>query len=250
VEIKDYIALLTIDTGPLNVLSHEHTTELPQLFDSFSMNPEVRVVVLTGAGERAFTAGADIKNLPKDASSGRMRRRAPRIYHEAILDCTVPVIAAVNGYCLGHGMAMISACDIVLASTNAYFGLPEINIGAANGYRFMLEFFPRGHARWAYYSGEYIDGAEAYRVGAAYSLEQPADLMPKAMSMAKTIAGKSPRAMQLFRETSKWVDPMDTQRGYRFEGEAYQKVAADPAARAEMREAREAFIAKRSPNFV
>jgi enoyl-CoA hydratase len=249
VEVENHIAVITIDNPPLNVFPAEFSAQLPEIFDSFADDRDVRVVVVTGSGDRSFTAGADFKEMPFADKSRRARRRLPRNSHESILDCAVPVIVAVNGYCLGHGIGIVSAADIVIASTNASFGLPEINIGAANGYRRIRDFLPRGHARWAYYSGEYVSAEEAYRVGAVYSLERPEDLMPKAMSMAAVLAEKSPRALRLFKDTVKWTEEMGTQLGYRFEGEMFQAFMRDPAAVTEQEKVRQAFIAKRKPEF-
>jgi enoyl-CoA hydratase len=258
-QVSDHIAVITIDSPPLNLLTPEDVAQLPEIIDSFGDNTDVRVAVIIGTGDRAFTAGADRSrwvaaqesltgtqlNLP-----GSLRNlRAARNYVEALLDSCVPIIAAVNGYCLGHGIGIVTASDIVLASTNAKFGLPEINVGAANGHRMMRELFPRNHARHAFFTGEYINADEAYRVGAVYSVVAPDALLEQAMDMARVIASKSPRAMRLFKQTVRWTENLDMQEGYRYEGQAYAQLRRDPLAAAELAEARDAFANKRIPNF-
>jgi len=250
-EVTDHIALITIDNPPVNAFTADFVEQLAETVDGFATKPDVRVAVITGAGTRAFTAGADIKawSAPGVAPVRARNPRDVRNYVEALLDSAVPMIAAVNGYCFGHGIAISSSCDIVLASTNATFGLPEINVGAGNGYRMMRELFPRNHSRHAFFTGEHVSAEEAYRVGALYSLEKPENLLEAAMKIAHSIAAKSPRAVRMFKETVRWTESMEVQKGYRFEGQAFQNLTHDPAGAAELAEARSAFVAKRPPVF-
>jgi enoyl-CoA hydratase len=113
----------------------------------------------------------------------------------------------------------------------------------------MRELFPRGHSRHAFYTGEYISAEEAYRVGAAYSLHEPEDLMDAAMTLAKTIASKSPSMMRMFKDTVRWTEYLDMETGYRFEGERWYAAKRDPLAAAEMVEAKQSFFEKRPARF-
>jgi enoyl-CoA hydratase len=258
-EVSDHVAVITIDSPPLNLVTPEDIAALPEIVDSFGANTDVRVAIITGAGDRSFTAGADRTRWNDPAQEltgpqlnlpGSLRNlRDARNYVEALLDSCVPIIAAVNGYCLGHGIGIIAASDIVLASRNARFGLPEINVGAANGHRMVRELFPRNHARHAFFTGEYIDADEAYRVGAVFSVAAPETLMDEAFGIARVIASKSPRAVRLFKHTVRWTENLDMQEGYRFEGQAYAQLRRDPSAAAELAEARDAFASKRPPDF-
>jgi enoyl-CoA hydratase len=258
-DITDHIATITIDNPPLNLFTRDFVEELPEIVDSFGVNSGVRVAILTGSGTRAFTAGADLRRpgypgpppaegrLDLPGSLAGLRRI--RNYKEALADSAVPVIGAINGYCLGHGIGLAAACDILLASKNAVFGLPEVNVGAANGYRAFRELFPRGHGRHAYFTGEYIGAEEAYRVGAVYSIHEPDELMDAAYALARTIAAKSPALMRLFKQTVDWTEDMDPHTGYHFESQAFEILRRSPEVAAELVEARQAFQEKRPPKF-
>ena len=161
----------------------------------------------------------------------------------------MPIIGAVNGIAAGHGIAICSGCDILIASENARFGVPEIRVGLANGHRMMLEMFPKSHARHAFFTGEFIDAQEAYRVGAVLQLVPADELMAAALEEAEKIARNSPIAIRLFKDTVRWTTDMDLQKGYRFEGERSRLARQDPAFRAQAQEAQAAFREKRPPEF-
>jgi enoyl-CoA hydratase len=247
--VEDHIAVITVDNPPLNTFPDTFVEELRVIVDSFADLPNVRVAIITGSGTRSFTAGNDASGSKDTFAAARTNPRAVRNYVQALNDSAVPIVAAVNGYCLGHGMAIVSSCDIVVASTNASFGLPEIDVGSGNGQRFMREMFPRGHARHSFYTGERISAAEAYRLGAVFKLVEPDELMPEAFRIARTIAEKSPLAIRMFKQTVAWTDDMDLQTAYRFEGQATMALRRNPEGAAQMLEARRAFFAKRKPIF-
>ena len=249
IDREDHVVVITIDNPPLNLFPDEYIDELRRIIDGLADDGDTHVALITGSGTRAFTAGKDVSEHKFTLDPARDNPRAVRNYIQAIVDCAVPVIAAVNGVCLGHGIAITAAADIVLASTNARFGLPEINIGSGNGQRLMRELFPRGHARHAFYTGEYISAEEAYRVGAVFSLHEPDDLMEEAMRLARTIASKSPSMMRMFKDTVRWTEHLDMETGYRFEGEAWYALKRDALAAAEMIEAKQSFFEKRPARF-
>lgn len=241
--------MITIDNPPLNTFPDTFVDQLRVTVDSFADDQNVRAAIITGSGRRSFTAGNDATDSMDRFAPSRPNPRAVRNYVQSLIDSAVPVIAAVNGYCLGHGMAIVSSCDIVIASTNASFGLPEINVGSGNGQRFMREMFPRGHARHAFYTGERVSAAEAYRLGAIFNLVEPDELMPEALRVARTIAEKSPLVIRMFKQTVAWTDDMDLQTAYRYEGQATMALRRNPEGAAQMLEARRAFFAKRKPVF-
>jgi enoyl-CoA hydratase len=243
-DISDHIATITLDNPPLNLWEPEWYQQLEDIADSFRENKDVRVAIITGAGERAFTAGHNRK-VPL-----RMRKRDVRNYLQALIDCAVPLIGAINGFALGHGIAISSACDILIGSENASFGLPEVDTGGANGGRMMMQMFPRGHVRYSVYTGERIGAAEAYRVGALFKVVPPAELMPEARKLAATIAAKTPVGIRSFKNTLRWVEYMDLQTGYEYEGDQHTLLfLGTPAGQKQADEARISFLEKRKPNF-
>jgi len=246
--ISDHIAVITIDNPPLNLWTTDTSEQLVEIFDSFMDNHDVRVAIITGIGERAFTAGQDLNEV-RQATPRPGAFRQARWYLQAMQDCPVPIIGAVNGIAVGHGIAICSGCDILVASENARFGVPEIKVGLANGHRMMMEFFPKSHARYAFFTGELIDAAEAFRVGAVLKLVPADELVSAAQEVAEKIARNSPVALRLFKDTVRWTPDMDLQKGYRFEGERSRLARQDPTFRAHAQEAQAAFREKRPPNF-
>ena len=246
--VEDHIAVLTINNPPLNLWSSAMSERLIEALDSFMGNHDVRVVVLTGVGDRAFTGGHDL-NEAAAGTGGVSSFRQARVDLQAMQDCPVPIVGAVNGYALGHGLAMCSGCDILIASEKAKFGVPEVKVGRSNGQRMMRELFPKGHARYAYFTGEFIDAEEAHRVGAVFRVVPHEQLMTEAMSIARTIARNSPTSIRLFKDTVRWTDSMDLQTGYRYEGERARSAREDPAYLKNEREAWAAFRDKREPNY-
>ena len=243
-EIKDHIAVLTINNPPLNLWNFEMSEDLTNILDSFMGNHDVRVAVITGVGDRAFTAGHDLKDTPRTRSF-----RQARIYVQALQDCPVPIVGAINGYALGHGLAIASACDILIASEKAKFGVPEVRVGRSNGHRMMREMFPKGHARYAYFTGEFFSAEEAYRVGAVFRVVPHDELMSETMSVARKIASNAPTSVRIFKNTVQWTDSMDLQTGYRFEGERARLAREDPAFLENERESWAAFRERRDPQF-
>jgi enoyl-CoA hydratase len=243
-EVDDYVAVITLDNPPLNLWEEDWSETLEDTFDSFEHRNDVRVAIITGSGDRSFTAGLNRKAPSRD------RRRAVRNYHQAIMDCAVPIIGAINGYALGHGIVIASALDMLIGSENASFGLPEINTGAANGGRFFLRLFPPGFTHYAVYTGERIDAQEAYRLGALLKVVPPDELMKEAMALARTIAEKAPIGIRAHKISLRWVEELDAQSGYEFEGEYHGRhYMTTPEGRAQAEEARQAFFERRKPNF-
>ena len=132
-DVADHVALVTMDRPPVNAVSAEFHDELMRVFDTLSDRDDVRVAILTGAG-RVFCAGADIKaragREPQPGDFWQASRRAREAFH-SILECRVPVIAAINGPALGAGLAIVASCDLLLASEQAVLGLPEIESGSS-----------------------------------------------------------------------------------------------------------------------
>src|SRR5256885_14889913 len=140
-----------------------------------------------------------------------------REYFYAVSDCTKPVICAVNGPAYGAGFALMLACDIMLASEEAYFVIPELDVGLAGGARFLMDHFAKSMARYIYFTGRRISAAELYRLGVISACVPREKLMDEAMAIAREIAAKSPVAVREVKRALNAVAEMPARDGYRFE---------------------------------
>ena len=163
----------------------------------------------------------------------------------AIHDCPVPVIAAAHGFVLGGGIGIVGSCDIILASDDASFGLPEIDRGALCAASHLLRMFPIQKVRRMLYTGEPIDAAEAYRLGALEAVVKREKLREAAREIAEKIAAKSPRAVRLAKESLNGIELLDVKKSYRFEQGFTLELYTSP----DSQEAREAFVEKRGARF-
>lgn len=246
-DVTDHVALVTMDNPPVNAQPIAFMEELTAVFDSFNDRDDVRVVVLTGAG-RCFSAGADLKNRP-DLSEPGTRWRRNRIVREssyAIADCAKPVIAAVNGPALGAGMGLVASCDIIVASEDAVFGLPEVDVGLMGGGKHAARVFPHSLVRRMMLTGYRAPAAEIYRRGIIEACLPAAELMPYAMAMARTIAAKSPLATRLAKDSMRTIETMTLRDGYIYEQTNTAKLSTTHDAG----EAVAAFVEKRAPVFL
>lgn len=247
VEIADKIAVVTCDRPPVNAQNRHSRAELIEIFDVLSDRDDVNVVVLTAAG-KTFSAGADIKErVGMEARSGDYVRhnRLTREFFYAVADCEKPVIAAVNGPAIGAGFALMLACDIMLASEDAFFVMPEVDVGLAGGTAFLLEHFSKSRARAMYFTGRRYPASELYRLGVIEAVLPPERLMEEAMSYAREIAAKSPVALRAAKRAFGTVGEMPVREAYRFE----QGLTVALSKTEDAREAQRAFVEKRKPVF-
>ena len=232
---------------PVNAQSREFVEELIATFDELNETPSVRVIVLTGQG-KIFSAGADIKSRGKvggvPGDTYRHLRRTREVGF-CIMESNKPVIAAVNGPALGAGMGLAVCADIILASENAVFGLPEIDIGLMGGVRHTMRLMPHSLTRRMVLSGYRVPAAELYRRGIIEECVPLDQLMPAAMKMANEIAKKSPAALKLAKRAINTVETMGLKDGYRFE----QNLTVEMTQHEDSKEAMRAFIEKRDPVF-
>ena len=257
VEVKDHIAVVTLDNPPVNAMAADW--DIPGIFDYLSDDAEVRVAVLTAAGERAFCAGADLRGArTRDADDGdddgRTRVRTPsgtgnrrvREMFYSIQECAVPVIGAINGPALGGGLAIAASCDYLIASEKATFGLPEIDVGLLGGARHFMRLLNNwGLVRRLHYTAERLDAHEALRLGMVVRVVPPDQLMEAAMADARLIASKIPLGVRLAKESLHLIENMDVKNGYRFE----QTRTAILTKTDDAAEARRAFMERRPPRF-
>ena len=159
----------------------------------------------------------DIKELARDGSLITKVNRGCYDSFAAVYDCPVPVIAAVHGFCLGGGIGLVGSSDIIIASEDATFGLPEIDRGAMGAATHLMRMFPVQKVRRMFYTGQPITAAEAYRLGAVESVVKREDLLPAARAMAENIAAKSPRAVRLAKWSLNGIELIDIKKSYRFE---------------------------------
>ena len=200
-EKKGQIAYVTINRPEkLNALNMAVMTELREAFTQIEDDPEVRVAILTGAGEKAFVAGADISELNKH---NPVEAKAYTHKGQAVLDLIEnlgkPVIACINGYALGGGCELAMACSFRLASENAKLGQPEVKLGIIPGYggtQRLPRLVGKGIALQILLSGEQISAQEAHRIGLVNEIVPQADLVPRAEAIAKKIIANAPLAVQ------------------------------------------------------
>lgn len=242
--IADRVAEVVLDHPPVNALDSAGWQHLAATIAALGADANVSVVVIAAEG-RGFCAGVDIKELARDASLITKVNRGCYDAFAAIHDCTVPVIAAAHGFVLGGGIGIVGSCDVIFASEDATFGLPEIDRGALGAASHLLRMFPIQKVRRMLYTGEPITAAEAYRLGALEAVVARKDLMTAARALAQKIAAKSPRAVRLAKESLNGIEPLDVKKSYRFEQGFTLELYTSP----DSQEARDAFVEKRDAKF-
>ena len=245
--VADFIAVVTMDNPPVNAQDRRFHEQMMAVFDGLSDRDDVRVAVLTGAG-KVFSAGADIKQRagaePAPGERWQHSRRARECFH-AIMECKVPVIAAINGAALGAGLALAASCDILLCAERAVLGLPEIDVGLLGGGRHAMRLFGHSLTRRIMLTGYRVPGPELFRLGIVEACVPADQLMARAMALAAEIAAKSPIAVRLAKHALNTIEEMSLRDGYRFE----QNMTAELSGHADSKEAMRAFIEKRPPIF-
>lgn len=243
VKIEAGIAEVVIESPPVNALDSRGWRALSQEIDRLNADPSVRVLVIRAEG-RGFCAGVDIKELQAhperivEVNAGNYETF--RALHRGLK----PAIAAVHGYILGGGIGICGSVDIIIASPDATFGVPEVDRGALGAGAHLQRLFPVQKVRQMYFTGEPIDAAEAYRLGAIEKIVPREDLRAAALELAAKIAAKSSTIIQLAKEALNGVEE-DLERHYRWE----QGFTAQAYLTAESQEARDAFVEKRDASF-
>jgi enoyl-CoA hydratase len=200
-EKKGAIAYVSVNRPQvLNALNHATLEELYLAFSTIKNDPEVRVAILTGVGEKAFIAGADINELQKlDAISAKRYAQLGQSVAELLENSGKPVIACVNGFALGGGCELAMACTFRLAGDNARFGQPEVRLGIVAGFggsQRLPRLVGKGRALQMLLTGEMIPAQEAWRIGLVNEVIAPAELLPRAEAIAQKIIGNAPLAVQ------------------------------------------------------
>jgi len=242
--VEKGVAEVLLDHPPVNAPDSVGWAKLAELFESLSRDDAVRVVMIAAEG-RGFCAGVDIKELAADSTKITAVNKGCYDTFAAIHDCRVPVIAAAHGFVLGGGIGIVGSCDIIIASEDAIFGLPEIDRGALGAASHLLRMFPIQKVRKMLYTGEPITAAEAYRLGAIESVVPRDEVRARARELADSIAGKSPKAVRLAKESLNGIELLDVKTSYRFEQGFTLELYTSP----DSQEARDAFVGKRDADF-
>ena len=243
VDVKDHIATVTLDFPPVNAMAMGEYAQLMEVFDSL-WEGDARVVVFTAAGDRAFCAGANIR-AAADPNRRNDHGRTARECFNAIVECPIPVICAMNGAALGAGVALVASCDYIIASDKAVFALPEIDVGLMGGARHLQRIFPQNFTRWMHYTAARVPAQEAHRLGAVLRVVPHEKLMEETMAEARIIAAKMPMGIRYAKEGLNMIEHMDLKNGYRFE-----QTRTDLLQKTEdALEAKKAFLERRPPDF-
>jgi enoyl-CoA hydratase len=248
-EIADGVATLTVNRPEkMNALNNATRTQLVASLDQFRHDDNVRVVVITGAGEKAFIAGADIAEFAGRTGVDQFRVMKDSPVYDAVDEFPKPIIAAINGFCLGGGCELAMACDIRIASESAKLGQPEINLGiipGGGGTQRLPRLVGLGTAFKLLYTGEIIRAPEALRIGLVDEVVPADALRNRVRELSTLIAKKSPVALELIKEAVRASVRTSLDEGLRHETTLFGLVFSSK----DKEEGVDAFLAKREPQF-
>jgi enoyl-CoA hydratase len=225
-EVRENVAVITLNRPKqLNALNSALLQELGAALDEVATRPEIAAVILTGSGEKAFAAGADIVEMANfSAMEARNFSEAGMKSITKLERLPQPTIAAVNGFALGGGCELAMACDIRIATVNAKFGQPEVNLGVTPGFG-GTQRLPRlvgpAIAKELLFTGDLIGAERAYQIGLVNHVVQPEELMDKALEMAKKIASKGQLAVRMSKQGVNEGMQMDLDRALQYETELF-----------------------------
>jgi enoyl-CoA hydratase len=249
VERSDRIAIVAVNRpDKRNALSSVVRRELVSVFDQLRADADTRVVILTGAGDKAFIAGADIAEFAQRTPLEQRATMTGRVMFEEIADFPKPTIAMINGFALGGGCELALACDLRVAARSARLGQPEIKLGiipGGGGTQRLPRLVGFGNALRLIYTGELITAEEAQRIGLVEMVLDDAELKPRTLELARTIAAHSPVALQLAKSAVRAALEAPLSAGLRYERELFITAFASE----DKREGVAAFLEKRPPVF-
>jgi enoyl-CoA hydratase len=240
--IADGIAEVVMCNPPVNALDVAGWHELARVVRALGEDPAVRVLVLAAEG-KGFNAGVDIKEMQRSSGHEALIGANHGCYaaFAAVYECAVPVIAAVHGYCLGGGVGLVGNADIVVASRDATFGLPEVDRGALGAATHLARLVPQHRMRAMVYTAATVTAAELHAYGSVLEVVEPGELRAAARRIAAAIAAKRPAVIRAAKQCLNGIDPVDVKRSYRFEqGFTFELNLAGVGD-----EARAAFVEKR-----
>jgi len=250
VELDNEIAVVTINRPKaLNALDNEVLKELSAAMADVAANPEVRVIIITGAGDKAFVAGADIPYmLSLTPMQAKEFSRLGQSVFSQIENIPKPVIAAVNGFALGGGCELSMACDIRIASEKAKFGQPEVSLGILAGFggtQRLARLVNPGIAKEMLFTGEIYDAQTALRIGLVNKVVPAEELMDVCKKMARRIASMGPVGVRLTKEAVNQGQNMDIEKAFNLESDLFGLVFST----SDQTEGMRAFLEKRKAEF-
>ena len=236
------VAEVVMNCPPVNALRVEDWFSLADQVNALGRNTETRVVILRAEG-RGFNAGVDIKEMQEEEGFDALisANRGCFAAFAAVYDCAVPVIAAVHGFCLGGGIGLVGNADVIVASDDAYFGLPEVDRGALGAATHLSRLVPQHKMRAMVYTSTTATAAELLSYGTVWKVTSREGLLDSARELAGAIAEKSPAVIRAAKESLNGIDLWDVKRSYRYEqGFTFELNLSGVAD-----EHRDAFVAKR-----
>lgn len=212
------VRVITMNYPPVNALPVAGWFDLADAMRDASADKETRAVILRAEG-RGFNAGVDIKEMQQiEGFSGILgANRGCYEVFKAIYECASPVISAVNGFCLGGGVGLVGNSDVIVASDDAYFGVPEVDRGALGAATHLSRLVPQHMLRTMYYTSRTISAQRLEEFGSVSAVVPRAELDDAALAIADEIAAKEPRVVRAAKEALNGIDPIDVNRSYRFE---------------------------------
>jgi enoyl-CoA hydratase len=240
---EDGVATVTVDCPPVNALKVAEWYAIADQVTALGRDPSVRVALLR-AKRRGFNAGVDIKEMQTTEGFHALvgANRGCFAAFAAIYDCAVPVVAAVQGFCLGGGIGLVGNADVIVAADDAYFGLPEVDRGALGAATHLSRLVPQHKMRAMVYTSTTATAAELHAFGSVWSVVPRGDLDAAAQEVAGAIAAKSPVVIRAAKESLNGIDLWDVKRSYRYEqGYTFELNLSGVAD-----EHRDAFVAPRS----
>jgi enoyl-CoA hydratase len=216
--IDDGIAVVTMRNPPVNAITVADTWAIRDAFEDLGRDPSVRVVILTAEG-KGFNAGIDIKEMQSAEGFEHLLGSGAACFaaFEQIYRTPAPVIAAVNDFCMGLGVGLVGSCDILIASTRARFGLPEVDNGALGCASHLAKLVPPFKLRQMVLTCEPVSAQQLHEWGSVYRLTEPDELMDVALETARSLLKKQPRVMAAAKHALNAIDTYDLADNYRLE---------------------------------
>jgi enoyl-CoA hydratase len=249
-KIEEQIATITFNRPEvLNALNEASLKELSHAIDNVAEDGDIRVLILTGAGDKSFVAGADIREFLKfNALKAKLFSEMGHGLVNKLQEMPIPVIAAVNGFALGGGCEVVIACDFIYASENAMFGLPEINLGIIPGFggtQRLPRLIGKNRAKEMIFTGKMIPATEAQAMGLVNKVCAQDELMDEVLNVAKIIISKGKVSLRAAKQAINTGMDVDLKTGCRIEIDAFAICQASPDAK----EGTQAFLEKRGADF-
>jgi enoyl-CoA hydratase len=250
-DVKEQVARVTLDRPQvLHALNSRVFNELEAVFMALAKDLEVRVILLTGSGQKAFAAGADINEIVEtDVATGEAKARRGQEVFRFIETCGKPVIACINGFALGGGCELAMACTMRLASETARLGQPEVKLGLVPGYggtQRLPRLVGQSMALKLLLTGEMVDAAEALRIGLVDEVVPAERLMERAEALARTMVGMAPLAIAGCMEAVRWGGELGLEAALDVEAEIFGRLCGTE----DKAEGTKAFLEKRAPVWV